>query len=144
MIYTLTNEVARKRALEAVQRAKQGWVVSIQPANRTTAQNSFYWATLTAISEQIRPGDKTHDPDVWHTYFKAKFLPGRMIELPNGQVVEQEPSTTGLTKAQFSDYVEQVFAWATERGLTMTDEMYVMRVDKDTTMHDQSPSPMGL
>lgn len=144
MIYTLTNEVARKRALEAVQRAKQGWVVSIQPANRTTAQNSFYWATLTAISEQIRPADKTHDPDVWHTYFKAKFLPGRMIELPNGQVVEQEPSTTGLTKAQFSDYVEQVFAWATERGLTMTDEMYVMRVSSDTITHDQSPSPMGL
>lgn len=140
MIYTLNNEVARKRALEAVQRAKQGWVVSIQPANRTTAQNSFYWATLTAISEQIRPGDKVHDPDVWHAYFKSKFLPSRMIELPNGEVVEQEPSTTGLTKAQFSDYVEQVFAWATERGLTMTDDMYVMRVSSDTTTQESSAS----
>jgi len=133
VIYTLANDIVRQRAIEAVRSAKQGWVVSIQPANRTTAQNSFYWATLTAISEQIRPGDKTHDPDVWHAYFKSKLLPGRMIELPNGQVVEQEPTTTGLTKAQFSDYVEQVFAWATERGLTMTDEMYVMRVASNTT-----------
>ena len=136
MIYTLANDIMRQRAIEAIRSAKQGWVVSIQPANRTTAQNSFYWATLTAISEQVMPGGKAHDPDIWHSYFKAKFLPGRMIELPNGQVIEQEPTTTGLTKAQFNDYVEQVYAWATERGLTMSDEMYVMRVASDTTTQD--------
>lgn len=136
MIYTLANDLIRQRAIEAVKSAKQGWVISIQPANRTIAQNSFYWATLTAISEQIQPNKKIHDPDIWHSYFKAKFLPGRMIELPNGQVVEQEPTTTGLTKAQFSDYVEQVFAWATNHGLVMTDEMSVLRVDNDTTTHD--------
>jgi len=136
VIYTLANDIMRQKALEAVRSAKHGWVVSVQPPNRTTAQNSFYWATLTAISEQIMPGGKAHDPDVWHSYFKAKFLPGRMIELPNGQVIEQEPTTTGLTKAQFSDYVEQVYAWATERGLTMSDEMYVMRVASDTTTQD--------
>ncbi len=140
MIYTLANDTARKRALEAVQRAKPGWVVSIQPPNRTSAQNSFYWATLTAISEQIRPQGKEHSPDIWHSYFKARYLPGRVVELPNGQIVEQEPTTTGLTKGQFSDYVEKVFAWATNHGLTMTDEMSVLRVDADTTTHDSSAS----
>lgn len=143
MIFTLAHDTARQRAIEAVRTARQGWVVRIEPPNRTSAQNSFYWATLHAISEQIRPQGNQHDPDVWHAYFKTKLLPGRMIELPNGQVVEQEPTTTGLTKAQFSDYVEQVLAWATERGLLMTDEMSVLRAANDTTTQDSSLSLMA-
>lgn len=143
MIFTLAHDTARQRALQAVAAAKRGWVVRIEPPNRTSAQNSFYWATLTAISEQIRPQGQTHDPDIWHAYFKSKLLPGRMIELPNGQVMEQEATTTGLTKTQFSDYVEQVYAWATERGLMMTDEMSVLRASSDTTTQDSSLSLMA-
>lgn len=143
MIFTLAHDTARQRAIEAVRNARQGWVVRIEPPNRTSAQNSFYWATLHAISEQIRPQGQTHDPDVWHHYFKARFLPGRMIELPNGQVMESEPTTTGLTKAQFSDYVEQVLAWAINHGLTQTDEMSVLRAANDTTTHDSYTSLMA-
>jgi 16S rRNA G527 N7-methylase RsmG len=66
-----------------------------------------------------------------------------MIELPNGQVMESEPTTTGLTKAQFSDYVEQVLAWATNHGLTQTDEMSVLRATSDTTTQDSSLSLMA-
>lgn len=143
MIYTLAHDTTRQRAVEAVKNARHGWVVRIEPPNRTSAQNSFYWATLTAISEQIRPQNKEHSPDIWHAYFKARYLPGRMLELPNGRVVEQEPTTTGLTKAQFSDYVEKVYAWATSYGLVMTDEMSVLRVDSDTTTQDSSLSLMA-
>ena len=143
MIFTLAHDTARQRAVEAVKNARQGWVVRIEPPNRTSAQNSFYWATLHAISEQIRPQNQTHDQDVWHAYFKTRYLPGRMIELPNGQVMESEPTTTGLTKAQFSDYVEQVLAWATNHGLQMTDEMSVLRATNDTTTQDSSLSLMA-
>ena len=143
MIFTIAHDTARQRAIEAVRNARQGWVVRIEPPNRTSAQNSFYWATLAAISEQIRPQSQAHDQDVWHHYFKARFLPGRMIELPNGQVMESEPTTTGLTKAQFSDYVEQVLAWATNHGLQMTDEMSVLRATSDTTTQDSSLSLMA-
>ena len=97
MLIPLTNEDARRRALEAVQAAKPGWVVSISKPNRSTAQNSLYWAVLQAISEQIMPGGQTYHPDTWHTYFKTLLLPGRMKELPGGQMVELEPTTTGMT-----------------------------------------------
>ena len=143
MIFTLVHDTARQRAVEAVKNARQGWVVRIEPPNRTSAQNSFYWATLHAISEQIRPQNQAHDPDVWHAYFKTRYLPGRMIELPNGQVMESEPTTTGLTKAQFSDYVEQVLEWAINHGLTQTDEMSVLRATNDTTTQDSSLSLMA-
>lgn len=133
MIFNLSTDNARKQALEAVQRAKPGWVVSIQPPNRSAAQNSFYWAMLTAISEQIRPG-KAHDRDVWHEYFKTLFLPTRMVELPGNQLIELPATTTNLSKSDFSQYVDKVSAWAMEHGLMWTDEMSAMRVDKDTQM----------
>lgn len=143
MIYSLTNDSARKRAIEAVKAAKPGWVVSIQPANRTTSQNSFYWATLHAISEQIQPSGKPHDPQVWHAYFKTLLLPSRMTELPNGQVIESEPTTTGLTKQEFSNYVDKVLAWGIEHGLQMTDDMSVLRVPTDTLTLNSSSSLMA-
>jgi hypothetical protein len=52
-----------------------------------------------------------------------------MLELPNGQLVEQQASTASLNKADFSTYVEQVLQWATERGLIWTDDMNVMRAE---------------
>jgi 16S rRNA G527 N7-methylase RsmG len=49
-----------------------------------------------------------------------------MIELPNGELIEQELSTTGLNKEQFSEYVERVTAWAMDHSVT--------HVTNDTTM----------
>jgi hypothetical protein len=126
VIFELKSEAHRKTALEAIRAAKIGWVVRIEPANRTNAQNAFYWALLQSISEQVMPGGKSHSRDTWHIYFKTLFLPGRMIELPNGELIEQEPSTTGMNKEQFSEYVERVTAWAMDHSVT--------HVANDTTM----------
>jgi hypothetical protein len=126
MIFEIKSEAHRKTALEALRAAKIGWVVRIEPANRTNAQNAFYWALLQSISEQVMPGGKSHSRDTWHIYFKTLFLPGRMIELPTGELIEQEPSTTGLNKEQFSEYVERVTAWAMDHSVT--------HVASDTTM----------
>ena len=131
MIIPLINHDAREKALEAVRDAKFGWVVSINRPNRSNAQNAMYWAVLHEIAEQIKPGSQ-YNADTWHCYFKTLFLPGRIIELPGGKVIEQEPSTTGLTVAQFSEYVEKVIAWSTEKGLVWTDDLRAMRAERDT------------
>lgn len=134
MLIPLTNDDARRRALQAVQDAKPGWVISINKPNRSTAQNSLYWAVLQAVSEQVRPAGQSHTAEIWHIYFKTLFLPGRMKELPGGQVIEMEPTTTGMTTAAFSEYVEQVIAWATEKGLVWTEDLRAMRAERDTIM----------
>jgi hypothetical protein len=131
VIIPLINHDAREKALEAVRDAKFGWVVSVSKPNRTTAQNSLYWAVLHEIADQIKPGSE-YSAETWHCYFKTLFLNGRVIELPNGNVIEQEPTTTGMTTAAFSDYVERVIAWATERGLVWTDDLRAMCAERDT------------
>lgn len=113
----------REVAFEALRNAPDGFVLEIRQEDRTLAQNRFYWAMLRDIEEQIMPENCKYTADTWHEYFKTRYLPTRMLELPNGMVKEIERTTTELTKKEFGDYVEQVLAFSTEHGLVWSDEM---------------------
>ena len=104
----------RSRVIEMIARAPNGCVVEIKDANRTTEQNALYWAAVHEIAESVFLNGKAFTPEVWHIYFKQRFLAGRMIELPNGQLVEADATTTELTKEEFSDYVTEVLAFQAE------------------------------
>ena len=111
----LTTENDRRRAVEALQDAELGYMVTISKPPRTAAQNRFYWAILTACSEQLMNQEYTQD--IWHEWAKTRFLPTRVVDLPGGQVKEIEPSTASLTVSEFSDLVEQLLQYALEKGL---------------------------
>jgi hypothetical protein len=44
---------------------------------------------------------------------KRHFLKSEAVEIA-GEVIFLPPSTKKLTKSEFSDYIEQVFAWVAE------------------------------
>lgn len=123
----LTTESDRIKALEAVKGAELGLMVTIIKPPRTAAQNRFYWALLTACSEQLVGG--RFSQEIWHQWAKSRFLGSEMIELPNGGLKEVETSTTDLSTESFSDYVEQILAYALEKGLIWTDEMKDSHLD---------------
>ena len=106
VILPLTED--RSRVIKMITQAPDGYVVEIKEPNRTHEQNSLYWAAVHEIADSIFLEGKKFTPQVWHIYFKQRFLPSRMIELPNGQIMETEPTTTDLTKPEFSDFVTQV------------------------------------
>jgi hypothetical protein len=112
MKVTLTDNRAKVHAL--IDQAPNGYVVEIKEQNRTHEQNALYWAAVHEIAESIFLQDKKFTPQVWHIYFKQRFLPGKMVELPNGQLLETEPTTTDLTKPEFSDFVTQVLQFQEE------------------------------
>lgn len=104
----------RSRVMHAISIAPDGLVVEIREQSRTLDQNAKYWATIHDISDHIRIDGKQYLPQVWHTYFKERFLPSKIIELPYGHVTEVEPSTTDLTKEEFSEFVESVIQFYNE------------------------------
>jgi len=104
----------RDGVTQAILQAPEGFIVEIKEPNRTYEQNALYWASLNDLSEKLFVDGKCFTPDVWHIYFKQRFLSGKFTELPNKQVILLEPTTTGLSKKEFSDYVEQVFAFCAE------------------------------
>ena len=108
-IVTLAKD--RSKVIKMVTQAPDGYVVEIKEANRTHEQNSLYWAAVHEIAESVFLDGKSFPPDVWHIYFKQRFLSGRMIELPNGQLVEADATTTELSKEEFSDFVNEVLSF---------------------------------
>ena len=111
-IFSLTAD--RSKVIKMVTQAPDGYVVEIKQANRTTEQNALYWAAIHEIAESIFLNGKAFTPDVWHIYFKQRYLSGRMIELPNGQLMEADATTTELSKEEFSDFVNEVLAFQAE------------------------------
>jgi hypothetical protein len=104
----------RSRVIEMIAQAPDGYVVEIRQTSRTLEQNALYWTTVHEIAESMRIDGKAFTPQVWHVYFKQRFLPGKIIELPNGQLMESDPSTTDLTKEEFTDFINSVLLFKDE------------------------------
>lgn len=104
----------RSRVMHIISIAPDGYIVEIREPNRTLEQNALYWSTIHEIADTIKIDGKQYLPQVWHKYFKERFLPSRIIELPYGHIAESEPSTTDLTKEEFSEFVESVIQFYNE------------------------------
>lgn len=102
--------LGRDRAIvhHIIDTAPDGWTVEIRPANRTLDQNALYWNTVHDVADHIIVDGQKFTPQVWHKYFKQRFLPWSVVELPYGHLAEAEPSTTQLTKQEFSEFVDEV------------------------------------
>ena len=107
----------RKMAIDAINKAPDGSILEIRESNRTKSQNRFYWELLSAIEMQLVNEGRKYRAEIWHEYFKARYLVPKMMELPNGKLKEVERTTTDLSKKEFSDYIEQVMAFASEHGV---------------------------
>jgi hypothetical protein len=96
------------------------WILTLSTKKRTSPQNRRYWGrgVLSQISEQAKVGGQQYGAEAWHELAKRKFL--GVTELPDGSIVGK--SSTNLTTTEFSEFCEQVEAWAaTELGVTFYD-----------------------
>lgn len=95
-------------------------MLTIKRMTRTKAQNRRYWGNgvLAQIAEQAVVNGRQYDAEVWHEQFKRQFI--GVEELPDGSVIGK--SSAKLTTAQFSEFCEQVEAYAaTSLGVTFYD-----------------------
>jgi len=94
--------------------------LSVKGQKRSNPQNRRYWGqgVLAQIAAQAVVNGKQFSAETWHEQFKRMFI--GFDELPNGQVIGK--SSTKLTKAEISEFCQQVEAWAaTELGVVFFD-----------------------
>lgn len=94
--------------------------LSVKGQKRSNPQNRRYWGqgVLAQITAQAVVNGKQYSAETWHEMFKRMFI--GVEELPNGQVIGK--SSTKLTKAEFSDFCQQVEAYAAnELGVVFFD-----------------------
>ncbi len=117
----LDCQYRRTQAHRLVDAAPTGAVLTIKPASRTTDQNSKLWAVLSDIS-RAKPGGRMHTPEVWKCLFMNAC--GHAVQFAIGLNEQPFPvgfSTSKLSKAQFSDLLEFIHAWAAEQGVELQE-----------------------
>lgn len=88
---------------------------------RSDPQNKFYWAgvVVSARAGFIDAGYSVTKEQV-HIYFRDRFLEGKeIVSTTTGEILEDKegrparetPTTTSLTKSEFSDYIEEIRAF---------------------------------
>ena len=85
--------------------------ISSVKQKRSNLQNRYYWAVLNCISNETG-----NDKDALHEFFKHKFLDTLKYQL-FGQFIYYKPTTTKLTKTQFTDYIEKIAVFVSDFGI---------------------------
>lgn len=123
MIYRLVHAEARRRAIQAVQEAPEGWVVRVTEPTRTLEQNSLQWPYLDAFSKQIdwpvNGSMVKMTPEEWKDVLTAAFKREtvRVAMGLDGGVVMLGLRTSKMGKGKFSEWIDFLKATAAIRDV---------------------------
>lgn len=120
MRFVIQDNKSREAILTYIQKLNEKKryevLISLKKEKRTIPQNRLYWLYLSCISDETGM-----DKDDLHVHFKRKFLQKEEIVIGN-EVVMSTYSTTELTTKQFTDYINQIVAFASsELGIVLPD-----------------------
>lgn len=112
---SVTNDHQRQLAIGVLQCLSldgKEWQVTIErkKKRRTLSQNALMWKWLNEVAQQIQK-ETGQDADDVHEFFKARFLPKRIVEIGD-ETETLIGSTKKLTTAEMSEYMNRIHAWA--------------------------------
>ena len=122
-VFFMAHAEARRRAMQAVQDAPEGWCVTVSEKTRSLEQNSRLWASLNEISKQVDWHGRKLTPEDWKHVFSASLK--KMEVVPNLEgtgFVALGLSTSKMTKRELSDLLELVYAFGAEHGVLFSKE----------------------
>jgi hypothetical protein len=126
--FVLVHSLARRRAMDAVANAADGYTVTVKEPTRSLDANAAMWPILQAFSDQLVwpvNGSMTKlEPEEWKDILSAAFK-GEAMRLAmglNGGVVMLGLRTSKMGKRQFSEFLEFLFATAADRGVVVYPE----------------------
>ena len=121
---TPLNPRTRALAAERLAKAPDGWVMELRDRTRSTEQNSALWACLTDVSVQVEWHGVRLSPEDWKLVF-MDALNQEMRLVPNVAgtgFINLGRSSSKLTRQEFSDLIELVRAFGSERGVVWSDD----------------------
>lgn len=120
--YSLVHAEARRRAAQDCETAPDGYVVTVSEPTRNLDQNARLWASLTDVSEQVNWHGKKLTPEDWKTVFTASLKQMQVVpNLTNTGFVALGQSTSKMSKREFSDLLELIYAFGSERDVVFGD-----------------------
>ena len=119
--FRLAHDVARQRAIQAVQSAPAGYVIEIKEPTRSLDQNSKLWPMLQDISRQVEWYGQTLTDEEWKDVFTAALKKQKVVPGLDGGFVVCGQRTSKMPKREFSDLIELMYAFGAEHGVRWSD-----------------------
>lgn len=123
--FKLVHIEARRRAVDAVTNAPDGFIVEVKEPTRNLDQNAAQWPILEAFSQQLLwpvNGQMVHmSAEEWKDVLTAAFFneTARLAMGLSGGVIMLGMRTSKMTKKQFSDWLEFLHHIAQDRGVNV-------------------------
>lgn len=112
--FVMSHAEARRRAMAAVADAPEGYAVTVSPPSRNTAQNSALWAKLSEVSEQVDWHGQKLTSGEWKDVFTSALKRQKVVPGLEGGFVVLGSSTSKMSKAEMSELLELISAFAAE------------------------------
>ena len=120
--FHLVHKQARQRALEALQDAPDGYVVTIHEPTRNLEQNAALWAALSDISKQVEWYGQRLTPEEWKDVFTASLKRQKVVPGLDGGFVVCGLSTSKMGKSEFSQLLDIAYAFGAEKEVKFHDQ----------------------
>lgn len=110
---------------DAIMKAPVGFVLIIQEAGRTLAQNAKLWPMLTDISNQVRWDGEKMSKDEWKDWFTAALRQQRQVRgMEPGTIVFVGASTSAMGKKEFSDLIELMYMFGAQQNVRWSEKSF--------------------
>lgn len=82
---------------------------------RSTPQNRYYWGLIIPVVQKgIKDLGTELTTEETHQFLKARFNFQEIVNHETGEAIPVPRSTTGLTKIQFAEYIDNIQRFAVE------------------------------
>ena len=128
-IFIMAHQTARRNAIQAVQEAPEGYIVTVSEPTRTLDANAAMWPCLQAFSDQllwpVNGKMEKLSPEEWKTILSAGCKQEAVRVSPgiSGGMVMLGERTSKMSKREFSDLLEFIHATAADRGVELMDRV---------------------
>lgn len=120
-VFVMAHAEARRRAIQAVQDAPEGYVVQIGEPNRTLEQNAAQWPYLAGFAKQkqlcINGKMEWVTEDDWKDVLTACWNGEMRMAAFDGKVIMLPQRTSKMGKKVFSTWMEFLVAMAAQSGV---------------------------
>ncbi len=121
--FVLSHSEARRRALEAVKTAPEGYSVTVKEPTRSLEANAAMWPILEAIANQcelcVNGLMEKATPEDWKDVLTATYRAEMRVAVFKGRMILLGMRTSKMGKKQFSEWLDFLNAMAAEMGVTV-------------------------
>lgn len=119
----ITSAADKQKAHRWVDAAPVGMSITFKVNKRSVDQNSKLWVLLGEVAAQVEWYGQKLSPEDWKDMFTASLRKARVSPgIDPGSFVVLGLHTSDLTKEEFSNLIELIYAFGAEHGVQFQDE----------------------